>query len=102
LRVEREVFESSLRSARSVLEILGVAPGEARRQAMRFRRHNLHLFEEMYPHYKNRSKLIAVVKEGRRQFEEQMARERVEQAQRRRDGGEGPSWGDAGAGEEST
>jgi glutathione-regulated potassium-efflux system ancillary protein KefC len=102
LRVEREVFESSLRSARSVLEILGVAPGEARRQAMRFRRHNLHLFEEMYPHYKNRSKLIAVVKEGRRQFEEQMARERVEQAQRRREGGEGPSWGDAGAGEEST
>jgi glutathione-regulated potassium-efflux system ancillary protein KefC len=102
MRVEREVFESSLRSARSVLEILGVAPGEARRQAMRFRRHNLQLFEEMYPHYKNRSKMIAVVKEGRRQFEEQMARERVEQAQRRREGGEGPSWGDAGAGEEST
>jgi glutathione-regulated potassium-efflux system ancillary protein KefC len=69
---------------------------------MRFRRHNLQLFEEMYPHYKNRSKMIAVVKEGRRQFEEQMARERVEQAQRRREGGEGPSWGDAGAGEEST
>ncbi|HTH79073.1 MAG TPA: glutathione-regulated potassium-efflux system protein KefC [Ramlibacter sp.] len=105
MRVEREVFESSLRSARSVLEILGVAPGEARKQAMRFRRHNLQLFEEMYPHYKNRSKLIAVVKEGRRQFEEQMARERVEQAQRRREGGEGgegPSWGNAGGGEEST
>jgi glutathione-regulated potassium-efflux system ancillary protein KefC len=94
MRVEREVFESSLRSARSVLEVLGVAPGEARRQAMRFRRHNLQLFEQMYPHYQNRSKLIAVVKEGRRQFEEQMATERAELAQRRREGGEGPSWGD--------
>jgi glutathione-regulated potassium-efflux system ancillary protein KefC len=77
-----------------VLEVLGVAPGEARRQAMRFRRHNLQLFEQMYPHYQNRSKLIAVVKEGRRQFEEQMATERAELAQRRREGGEGPSWGD--------
>jgi glutathione-regulated potassium-efflux system ancillary protein KefC len=94
MRVEREVFESSLRSARSVLEILGFAPGEARRQAMRFRRHNLQLFEQMHPHYQNRSKLISVVKEGRRQFEEQMAQERVEQAHRRRQGGEGPSWGE--------
>jgi glutathione-regulated potassium-efflux system ancillary protein KefC len=94
LRVEREVFEASLRSARTVLEILGVAPGEARRQAMRFRRHNLQLFEEMYPHYRNRSKLIAVAKEGRRQFEEQMAQERAELAQRRREGGAGPGWGE--------
>lgn len=94
MRVERELFESSLRSARSVLEILGLPPGEARRQAMRFRRHNLQLFEQMYPHYRNRSKLIAVVKEGRRQFEEQMAQERAEHAQRRRQGGEGPHWGD--------
>jgi glutathione-regulated potassium-efflux system ancillary protein KefC len=94
MRVERELFESSLRTARGVLEIIGFAPGEARRQAMRFRRHNLQLFEQMHPHYKNRSKLIAVVKEGRRQFEEQMAQERAEHAQRRRQGGEGPNWGE--------
>jgi glutathione-regulated potassium-efflux system ancillary protein KefC len=94
MRVERELFEASLRSARSVLEILGTAPAEARRQAMRFRRHNLQLFERMHPHYQNRGKLIAVVKEGRRQFEEQMAQERAQQAQRRRDGGPGPTWGE--------
>ncbi|HUR87889.1 MAG TPA: glutathione-regulated potassium-efflux system protein KefC [Ramlibacter sp.] len=85
LRVEREMFESSLRSGRSVLEILGFAPAEARRHAVRFRRHNLQLFEQMHPHYKDRGKLIAVVKQGRQQFEEQMAQERADQAQRRRE-----------------
>ena len=83
--VQRELFESSLRSGRTVLELLGLAPYEARRQAMRFRRHNLALFEQMYPHYRDRAKLIAVVKRGRRQLEEQMARERAEQEQRRRE-----------------
>jgi glutathione-regulated potassium-efflux system ancillary protein KefC len=67
---------------------------------MRFRRHNLQLFEQMYPHYRNRSKLIAVAKEGRNQFEQQMAQERAELAQRRRAGGEGPTWGEEA--EEST
>jgi len=34
----------------------------------------------MYPHHKDRSKLIAVAKQGRQQLEEQMARERAERA----------------------
>ena len=34
------------------------------------------LFETMHPHYKDRAKLIATVKQGREQFEEQMAQER--------------------------
>ena len=83
LRVEREVFESSLRSARSVLELLGQPPHEARQAAMRFRQHNLELFERMYPHRKDRSKVIAVAKQGRLQLEEQMAQEREQLAQRR-------------------
>jgi glutathione-regulated potassium-efflux system ancillary protein KefC len=83
LRVERELFESSLRSARAVLEILGYPPHEARQQAMRFRQHNLALFEQMYPHRKDRAKFIAVATEGRQQLEEQMAQERAQQAQRR-------------------
>jgi glutathione-regulated potassium-efflux system ancillary protein KefC len=78
MRVEREVFESSLRSGRTVLEVLGYTPHEARRQAMRFRRHNVALFEKMYPHHKDRAKVIAVIKQGRAQLEEQMARERAE------------------------
>jgi glutathione-regulated potassium-efflux system ancillary protein KefC len=71
-----------LRSARSVLELLGHSTEDVRRTAQRFRQHNLELFEKMHPHYKDRSKLIAVVKQGRQQLEEQMAQERALQAQR--------------------
>ena len=94
IRVEREVFESSLRSARTVLEVLGFAPHEARAQSMRFRRHNLQLFEKMYPHHRDRAKVIAVIKQGRQQLEEQMAQERAERDQRRREEPERPrGWG---------
>jgi glutathione-regulated potassium-efflux system ancillary protein KefC len=83
MRVERELFESSLRSARSVLELLGHPPHEARQSAMRFRQHNLALFEQLYPHHKDRAKVIAVVKQGRAQLEEQMAKEREQLAHKR-------------------
>jgi glutathione-regulated potassium-efflux system ancillary protein KefC len=84
--VEREMFESSLRSARSVLELLGQEPFEARQAAMRFRQHNLELFEKLHPHYRDQAKLISVIKEGRNQLEEQMAQEREDKAQRRPQG----------------
>jgi glutathione-regulated potassium-efflux system ancillary protein KefC len=80
--IERELFESSLRSGRTVLELLGHPPHAARRLAMRFRQHNLALLEEMHPLHTDRGRLIAVVKQGRRQLEEQMAREREEARQR--------------------
>jgi glutathione-regulated potassium-efflux system ancillary protein KefC len=80
--IERELFDSSLRSARSVLEVLGWPAHEARESTMAFRRRNLQLTQDAYPHYKDRAKLIAVAKEGRQQFEEQVARERAERQQR--------------------
>jgi glutathione-regulated potassium-efflux system ancillary protein KefC len=101
MHVERELFESSLRSGRTVLEMLGQPPHEARRLAMRFRRANIALFEQMYPHHKDRSKLIAVVKQGRRQFEEQMAREREDVASRRQADGRVPLGWDEDADERS-
>jgi glutathione-regulated potassium-efflux system ancillary protein KefC len=70
-----------------VLELLGHSPHEARQTAMRFRRHNLALFEEMYPHRKDRAKLIAVARQGRAQLEEQMAQEREDLAKRLKKGG---------------
>ena len=82
-RIERELFESSLRSARNVLELLGQPPHEARQSAMRFRQHNLALLEQLYPHHKDRAKVIAVAKQGRQQLEEQMAKEREQLAQNR-------------------
>jgi glutathione-regulated potassium-efflux system ancillary protein KefC len=80
--VERELFEASLRSARSVLELMGHTPQAARQSVQVFRRHNLELFEKMHPHYRDRNQLISVVKQGRQQLEEQMAQERAQRASR--------------------
>jgi len=82
MRVEREMFESSLLSARSVLELLGRSPEDAQQITTRFRQHNLDLFEKLHPHYRDQAKLISVIKEGRAQLEEQMAQERAELAKR--------------------
>ena len=92
MRVERELFESSLRSARTVLEVLGYAPSEARRQTLNFRRHNIALFETMYPHHKDRAKVIAVIKRGRAQLEEQMASERAARDAQLQRSGRPPGW----------
>ncbi len=95
MRVERELFESSLRSGRTVLELLGAPEHEARRHAMRFRRHNIALFEETYKHHNDRSRLIAVIKQGRLQFEQQMAQERAQAQERARRGQDRPAgWDD--------
>jgi glutathione-regulated potassium-efflux system ancillary protein KefC len=77
-RVEREMFESSLQSARTVLELTGQSSDDAQHSIERFRQHNLELFEKLHPHFRDQAKLIAVVKEGRAQLEEQMAQERTD------------------------
>ena len=77
--VQRELFESSLLSARSVLELMGQTPEAATSITQRFRQHNLELFEQLHPHYKDSAKMISGIKQGRRQLEEQMARERADQ-----------------------
>ncbi|MCY7320127.1 MAG: glutathione-regulated potassium-efflux system protein KefC, partial [Ramlibacter sp.] len=82
------------RSARTVLEVLGYAPSEARRQAFNFRRHNIALFETMYPHHKDRAKVIAVIKQGRAQLEEQMASERAQRDAQLQRSGRPPGWGE--------
>ncbi len=74
--IQRELFESSLQSAGSVLELLGYAATDAQRLVQLFKTHNIQLLEQMYPHYKDRAKLISVAKLGRAQLAEQMARER--------------------------
>ncbi len=76
--VERELFESSLRTARTVLELTGLPPQEADRLAERFRAHNIALSERMYEHHNDREAMIAVAKQGRRQLVEQLAKERQE------------------------
>jgi glutathione-regulated potassium-efflux system ancillary protein KefC len=80
--MDREMFESSLSTGQRVLQALGMSAQEAQAMAVRFKQHNTQLLEDMYPHHKDRSKLIAVAKQGRQQLEEQMARERAERAAR--------------------
>jgi len=76
--VQREVFESSLLSARSVLGHMGLQPAEADALLERFRAHNIALADRMYPHHKDRARMIAVAREGRSQLAEQLAKEREE------------------------
>ena len=79
--VERETFESALLSGRSVLELLGVEPAMARRQAWRFRQHNAAQLRLMARHRDDEDQLIAMVKQGRQQLETLMAQEREARAQ---------------------
>ncbi len=74
--IQRELFESSLQSAGSVLELLGYAAPDANRIVQLFRTHNFELLELMHPHYQDRAKVISTVKQGRAQLAEQMAQER--------------------------
>ncbi len=74
--IQRELFESSLQSAGSVLELLGYAAPDASRIVQLFRTHNFELLELMHPHYQDRAKVISTVKQGRAQLAEQMAKER--------------------------
>ena len=80
--IERETFDASLLSARSVLEALGWQRHQARTLALRFRKHNLELLEQMAPHFKDENQLIALAKAGRRQLEELWAQERRDAQQR--------------------
>lgn len=76
--VERELFESSLITGRTVMELVGIAPEEAAYVAERFRKHNIELANLMYEHHHDNAAMIAVAKQGRSQLVEQMAKERLE------------------------
>ena len=76
--VERELFESSLRTARTVLELTGLPRAEAHALAERFRNHNNALTERLFALHNDREAMIAVAKQGRQQLVEQLAKERQE------------------------
>jgi glutathione-regulated potassium-efflux system ancillary protein KefC len=74
--IQRELFESSLQSASSVLGLLGYSVPDAKRVVQLFKAHNLELLAQMHPHYQDRVKVISTAKQGRAQLAEQMAKER--------------------------
>jgi glutathione-regulated potassium-efflux system ancillary protein KefC len=74
--IERETLDSALMSARSVLELMGFQPHQARTLAMRFRRHTIEQLEQQLPHHRDEPRLIAIAKAGRQQLETLFAQER--------------------------
>jgi len=93
-QVQRELFESSLLSARSVLEHMGLEETETDALLARFRQHNIALADRMYPHHKDQARMIAVAREGRSQLAEQLAKEREERTLRSAAGMGYPGYGE--------
>ena len=91
--VERETFESALRTARSALEVMGVRPYEGRRVADRFRRSTLQTLEEMLPDFRDEQKLVARARSGRDELEQMLTNDRQQ-----RDADHGTGWGRAADG----
>lgn len=85
--VERETFESALRTGRSALEALGMRPYEARRIADRFRRSTLHTLEAMLPEFRDEQRAVARVRSGRDELEKMLTADRS-----RRDAEHGAGW----------
>lgn len=85
--VERETFESSLRTGRSALEALGMDPFEAREFADAFRRRNRGVLDGLLPHFRDEAKTVALAKSGRQELEENLRRDR--EARRSEGGADG-------------
>lgn len=77
--VQRELFESSLRSARAALEALGHAPYAARLAADTFRRYSVGFLHSTGTARHDETNFIARVREARVQFEAEMQADRARQ-----------------------
>jgi len=73
--VEREVFESSLRSARAALEVMGFDPYQAKGLADNFRRSSKRLLRQAQATRHDEKELIANVQRARDQFQRDMLEE---------------------------
>jgi glutathione-regulated potassium-efflux system ancillary protein KefC len=79
--VQRETFDSALRSGRDALQVLGLAPYEAREFAEAFRRQNEATLQALLPHFRDQDKTVAIAKSGRQELEENLRRDREARAQ---------------------
>ncbi len=85
--VQRELFESSLRSGRAVLEALDFDPFHARTLADDFRRYSEGFLRTARADRHNQDDLIRRVREAREQFERQMQADLARQQNRPGEGG---------------
>lgn len=80
--IQREVFESSLLSAREVMEALGMTTDEANDRVRSFRIHNMRLLELSHPVHRDEEAVLALTRRGRRELQDQMAADRAERVER--------------------
>lgn len=85
--VQRELLESSLRSARATLELLGFDRSHARQLADDFRRHSEQFLTTQGNQRNNEDDFVQRAREAREQFEQQMLRDLQRQAERRSQAG---------------
>ena len=81
--VQRELLESSLRSARATLELLGFDRSHARQLADDFRRHSDRVVQAQRGERHDGDDFVQRVREAREQFEKQMQQDLARQAERR-------------------
>ena len=75
--IERELFESSLRSGRSVLQLLGFDAWRAREFADAFRRINGRLLDDLVAHRDDEVGRIAFVKTAQQQLQQQLEEDQI-------------------------
>jgi glutathione-regulated potassium-efflux system ancillary protein KefC len=78
--VQRELFESSLASARATLETLGFDRFHAKQMADHFRRSSNSFMQTAIPHRNDEKSLIQQVRQQRSQFEQEMQSDLERQA----------------------
>lgn len=71
------IFESALLLGRRTLEQLGFGARLARRATLRFRQHNLHSVQAVYPFYRDREQYISRARQARAELHEMFARDFV-------------------------
>jgi glutathione-regulated potassium-efflux system ancillary protein KefC len=74
--VERETFESALKTGRAALERLGNDRFRAKELADTFRRHNVASMDATLPFYQDEGRRLSIAKQGREELERQFARDR--------------------------
>jgi glutathione-regulated potassium-efflux system ancillary protein KefC len=85
--VQRELLESSLRSARATLELLGFDRSHARQLADDFRRHSENFLATQRDQRSNEDDFVQRAREAREQFERQMQLDLQRQTHRSTDTG---------------
>ena len=75
--VERETFESALKTGRHALEALGQDRFRAREIVDIFRRHNIQTLHAMMPHFGDEARIQSGAKTGRKELEKQLADDQI-------------------------